>query len=514
MDFNLDDFLSDFGDEDFNSIEVEEESSVAEIVERIDLSKNNPSLILDAIDTFSSVEDNKSHLSIYVKALKPIAKLKGIVWASLFQVTEDYDIVLRSVEPYEEHEMANKVFEDFSNIGRVGKTLQSGLFHEVTPRDEIEHIGSIFPLIFNNKIWGMLIVEYEKDIETNNYNEAFDLYSRILGPNLKLKEEQDSLDALSKEQNQIISRKTLELQNSRREINTIIDTVQAGIILADKVSKKIISINPFAESFTGYRHTELDKSELNLKDLFPNYNISYGPVRDTVNTKGGRHVDVLRNSNIVKLSDRDTIVETFLDISFIADIKKEHEVEKSILIKQHDKELGEQKENLLKQKRSHNTNDHISDEQLDLSDNKRIQSHLSKLHHQLRQPLSELSLLVEIMYQKSIEPKDVEYIKKLKDRSSLSISNIQTILENSFHTHDLKKTDILSPKYLFNQIINKESNLLEIKVEIKEFPDEDIVFNHFVYIRTLSNILRHLDTLGVKNATATAKIYGAFIKLE
>jgi|GEM_PF-5098512 len=513
MDIDISEFLDDLIESDFSLDQIEDETTSSSKSEhlKIDMRDNDPLLILKTIDNFSDVHSNRKHSSVYLQALGSIVDLKGIGSAALFQIADDFDFYLRSVIPPDSDVSVKDIFDNVTKIGRVGKALQTGIHIEINQRDGIEDRACLFPLIYNNNIWGFLLVVFDENFDATNYIEAIDIYSRIIAANLKSNELKDQFGALKKEQAQLISMKTTELQNNRRELNTIIDTVQAGIILGERGSNKIISINPFAESFSGYRNEELNKSEKRLSDLFDSYNVVFGPMRDKLITKGGRTVDVIRNSNIIKLSDRDTIVETFVDISFVSDIKKEYLVEKKILLDAHKNEI----ESLRKAWSEKRTSSVSSYNDGEIHNITIASDFLKRLNYNIREHIAHINLYTQLLNndEKIKNTKTyAKYSKTIKD----SIEMISSVMENVFYI-DMGNNSLFADtnvEHLISQVLQKVNKDGYFNILSQDVKSSVININQHLFIKVVSNILAYLRASKINSIKIKSHVYGDYLSLS
>jgi PAS domain S-box-containing protein len=140
------------------------------------------------------------------------------------------------------------------------------------------------------------------------------------------------------------SRIQQELSENQRRLKTIWDTVEAGIVIIDAQSHKIVDANPLALSMLGATKEEVlgatchgficpsDKGKCPITDL--------GNAMDNSERKliaqDGSHIPILKTAVTAELNGKPHLLESFIDISPIKRVQAELEDQNNMLQQAHE----------------------------------------------------------------------------------------------------------------------------------------------------------------------------------
>ncbi len=226
-----------------------------------------------------------------------------------------------SLPSEDSNKRAKKIFRDLVEKGSIGEALSSGRAQFIA--DEISGLKGfvIIPLSIPSAAVGLVILAAEinsDDVallrlcELSAYQFAYALNNSKLLQRL-------TFNQIVLEQK--VSARTIHLEQTQRELKTILDCVQTGIIIVDAKSGEVTSANPAAEEMIGERNSNLIGKHYSV--FFDEFeiietneiNAERRNVESTLVCAGGEIIPILRTSVKVNLGIRQVVIESFVDIT-------------------------------------------------------------------------------------------------------------------------------------------------------------------------------------------------------
>lgn len=260
--------------------------------------------------------------------LKVFLKFPNAINASVFIFDhEQLEFDHRMTLPFNEFEIAKSDFDQLVDLGALSEALQTSKTFIHPQRNVIANqYFMIIPLVSLKGLNGLIIVKL-----ASIPNEMDSYFIRICAmhgalianyvENNKLNSNVNHLQALL---DQKIALKTMSLNQSKRELQTILDAVQIGIIVIDLITAKIINVNYIACSLSRYQINEIEGNNISLlfpeenDDLFSNINeidkIS-NIFESKLRTKHGIIIPIIRSSTNVNFAEKKVRIDSFIDIT-------------------------------------------------------------------------------------------------------------------------------------------------------------------------------------------------------
>lgn len=224
------------------------------------------------------------------------------------------DFELKAHLPEDSFNENNILLDDCINLGIVGIALESG-FVECRKLENSNLI--IIPLRSETVTNGILLIKsgyFEIDENTSN---LFSLFGNILGNFINQKSILNDLEYSKSMLEQKVAIKTMDLTQSKREIEAIFNSVLTGILIFDTLSRKIVNANPIALELIGVNQSEINEFYIDefLSNELKNPITSFSPVESEIMTINNVCVPILRNTTYLNLGTKQIGIESFLDIS-------------------------------------------------------------------------------------------------------------------------------------------------------------------------------------------------------
>ncbi len=285
--------------------------------------KNFSKILLSKIEDFTRRKFIRLS-ELYSEAIKVCETIPNLKFASLFILEgEIIDFDLKAYFPTESFDENIKLLDDCINLGIVGKSLEFGTT-EYLIKDE--SILLSIPLKSESGYKGILLIDFiSKQLDDDIVN-LLSLFGNILGNFINqkfiLKDLEDSNSLLE----QKIALKTMDINQNKRELEAIFNSVLTGIIIFDANTKKIIRANPVALELININNDEI--SEFYITEFLHNYsnilinNPHFSPFESEITTINKRSIPILRNTTYLNVGNKNIGIESFLDISVLKEAEK------------------------------------------------------------------------------------------------------------------------------------------------------------------------------------------------
>ncbi|MCX6146901.1 MAG: HAMP domain-containing sensor histidine kinase [Candidatus Kapabacteria bacterium] len=256
---------------------------------------------------------------IVVSTLNNFTILPNIKFVSLYNLDkETFMFEHHSTIKEEFQELSIKEFENLSSKGIVGQSLNSGgvIFYPELLSRENKTYYVLIPLScsFGTEYLILLVLDEHWMEDKESCIKFCELQSDFLTYALDntffSKENQN----LKSEIGNLKHGQVVETYESQDDINTILNAIQAGVIIAFKETGAILKSNPMANKLIGTTHTELTNKPIS-NFLKQENNIANNHFESKLKDINGKSIDVLRKNIVTTIFGAEYLVESFIDIT-------------------------------------------------------------------------------------------------------------------------------------------------------------------------------------------------------
>lgn len=252
----------------------------------------------------------------FTKEIETTIKLEYI---SLFKLNKEYYLFELFLSNKDEinNEIIDSDFDFLHENGVITKLLNVEniqYFPEIY--DDKQDNFILIPILSDIGIENIIVINYkDKKIQTNQLiqkNLALLINNFVMNFNLKIKNKKiNELDlSLSEYKNSNIK----GLFNESELVSSILNSIKAGVIIANKESGLIYKTNKLAEKIINYNQEELANKYINNFLNFENI-ISDNHYESKITNKNGSFIDILRNNSTTFIDGVEYLVESFVEIS-------------------------------------------------------------------------------------------------------------------------------------------------------------------------------------------------------
>ncbi len=231
----------------------------------------------------------------------------------------DFNFRFSSSNPATESAESEHIFRELQEQGIIGEALSTAGAVTYCDMASGKYTYIVLPLAVPTSVIGVLILENEQtdelptrqllqlsELSANQF--AFALYNAKLVQRLTYN--QSVLE-------QKISARTIHLEQMQRELKTILDAIQTGIVIIDAESSEIVDANPAAlEMMKADRISVIGKQH---SEFFPQQVSVSSPESEKIESillqADGENLPVIETSVSVHLGHNRRIIHSFLDIS-------------------------------------------------------------------------------------------------------------------------------------------------------------------------------------------------------
>lgn len=283
----------------------------------------------DLVNEYTArIRNEDSPQAIINAGLSVFNSIPYSIASSLFLLNEDtYEFDYRATVPFESKEVNVKLFSYLVDNGSIGSSIESGsaYFYHKNGNVRSTHSSIIIPLITTNNIIGLVVVvlsDLPEKIDSAIVK-ALQLFSGMYAANIYSVQLLKELERTKSLLEQKVAARTMSLTQSRRELQLIVDSVQAGIFVIDTETNSIINTNHIAEFMSGLLQEQLIGQDASKFFLSPNneeqdfdnsvkFSRNFESV--LVNAKGER-IPILRTFSIITIGGQKVRLESFFDIT-------------------------------------------------------------------------------------------------------------------------------------------------------------------------------------------------------
>ncbi|HPP39086.1 MAG TPA: ATP-binding protein [Candidatus Kapabacteria bacterium] len=439
------------------------------------------SIYYDAIQEFIVVNKKFNRLPDIIRnGLNVFIKFPNSVSTAIYLLKNNsFEFELNSYFPESEKNNLEKIFNSCVHNGIVGSALANGsISFGSSGFDELVTIA--VPLVASFGVLGIALINTNDDtLIKTELNIATTLFSRVLSASLENVLLQHNLKATKSSLEQMVAAKTMDLAQSRRELNAIFDAVQTGIIVHDWDTFEITKINPVAEGLINLDgkeilgrkiHDFLEKIDYNDPDFSSE---SYKNFESYLINTNGDKIPIIRTTSFVSIGSAKKRIDCFIDITELKKYQEElKQINQTLELKV--EERTQDLQILVKKLKEEIDQHHKVQQELKLLlDKEKELSQLktrfvSMVSHEFRTPLTIVRSAAQMLekYQDSLSDEErQEYLNRIMK----TVDNLTDLIENmlfiSREKEKVVETDITEQidliKFTENLINEFQTTLLQ-----------------------------------------------------
>lgn len=248
--------------------------------------------------------------------------------AFLSLVPQTFTFNLSATEPADKSAIADTVYNSLLQSGVVSEVLQSGR-PKLCIEDAFGMDLLVIPISDTSGILGMIILDIDTDgIDVDFYKAVYTHQANFLAlliANSKLNKKVRNINSLL---NQKLAYRTESIKQKKRELQTILDSINTGVFIVDKNTYEIVDVNNVALQILKFDKTAIIGK--NRKQFSPHWNYE----NELISLDGNQgEIGLFNNENhiipalnsikIISLNGIDYLLESFIDISKIKSVERE-----------------------------------------------------------------------------------------------------------------------------------------------------------------------------------------------
>lgn len=285
---------------------------------------------LSRLDFFcrSRVKDEPV-FEIISDGLKLLLQMKRIRFASFLSVIpQTFTFKVTAVEPDEMTSRADEVYTGLVNSGAIAEVLQSG-FSCAAKLEEGAASYIAIPISDSTGILGIMILETDAEGEEADFVRTVCVHQAnmlaLYISNSKLNKRLRNINSLL---DQKLAYRTESIKQKKRELQTILDSINTGVFIIDKNTYEIVDVNHYALRLLKFE--KLSIIGKNRKQFSPHWNYDTdSELTSSSNSEiglfseDGHLVPALNCIKMISLNGQDYLLESFIDISKIKSVERE-----------------------------------------------------------------------------------------------------------------------------------------------------------------------------------------------
>ncbi len=280
--------------------------------------------LIDSVAGFNPFSlKGSSFFEIAAIGLEIFNKVPGCRYASLFLLNpDDFEFYYKVSTSEIYGDSVKKTFQDLIQEGLIAKAINSCDILECESKDPTEETTRflIVPLAIENGVIGICLLNLRHSISGEafllNLCRIFSNYFTLALHNFDLKKENENLKEITEQK---IALRTNAIVQSTRELKTILDSVQIGIIIVDKATDQIEDANLAATNLIGTSKEKLIGVNEQTHFIFTDRRISTTGTKTNheglLKKRNGTLIPIIITIADISLSGKDYFIESFIDIT-------------------------------------------------------------------------------------------------------------------------------------------------------------------------------------------------------
>ncbi|MCD4653692.1 response regulator [bacterium] len=281
--------------------------------------------------------------------------------------------------------------------------------------------------------------------------------------NHPLRQVYDSLELIIQDKNNLLEsmqKTTTELKKSESNLNILMDSVDAGVVILDIKTHEILFINPTALQLTGFTKTEILGHECH-KLICPGKK-GKCPISDEGKTidrseenvlhKSGELIPVLKSVKIIMYKGKLCLIETFFDIR---ELRKAQE------------ERNKANKELRKNMKKLDVSNKIALEMAKKAEQANIakSEFLANMSHEIRTPMNGIVGMNSLLFETDLSSEQREYAKIIQTSATALLNIIGDILD--FSKIEAGKLEFENLNFDIKSMLDDIAEMLTFKAESK-----------------------------------------------
>lgn len=460
----------------------------------------NKEYIFQNINILKFNKQNVLIKDVYENVFNNLSNLNNFLYACIYKLNPEFFIFeMDNISNPDLTKIADENFEILLENGIISRTIEKGKY-ELFPefRDKENSLNFvILPIITSENINYLFVLALEEywfvDKEINI--KFCEIQVELLSYYLDLLSQKEKNKLLSQELNDLKHTNINDVLLHNEVVDTILNSIQSGVVIAKKDTKEIIKVNAVANKIISDQTYSLASSYID--EFLPLHNnISNVHFESKLKNIKGQTVDILRRNTIALIDGIEYMVESFIEISEqkkIQSILKDHNNDLEKLVNEKTNDLYKTIEKL---ENSINQTKQLEE----TAENEKKYSELKSkfllmVGHEFRTPLTVIRNNVEIIknYKEKLTAIQLD---QYANRIISSIDYIATILLNiNKYQEDVSALKIQSDLQIFvHEVFEAKINELKKSTNKPVFinidvPEELLLEYH---IDTFSPILFNL----------------------
>jgi len=474
------------------------------------------SIYFDAIQEFIVMNKNFNRLPDLLKSgLNVFVKFPNSVSSAIYLLKNNsFEFELNSYFPESEKNNIEKIFNSCVHNGIIGEALANDAISYGSPGfDKLVTIA--VPLVSSFGVMGIALINSNDDtLIKTELNIVTSLFSRVLSASLENVLLQQNLKATKSSLEQMVAAKTMDLTQSRRELNAIFDAVQTGIIIHNWDSLEIIKINPVAvelinldekDILGGKIYDFLEKIDYNDPDFSSE---TYKNFESYLINSNSEKIPIIRTTSFVNIGSTKKRIDCFIDITELKKYQEElKQINQTLELKV--EERTQDLQILVKKLKDEIEQHHKVQKELKLMLDKEKELNqmksrfVSMVSHEFRTPLTIVRSAAQMLekYQNSLSDEEKqEYLNRIMK----TVDNLTDLIENMLFISKEKDKGVETDNVEQIDLIQFTENLIN-EFQTTLLQRRDISFINIGYKNTIATNERLLRLILLNLLSNAAK---------
>lgn len=273
---------------------------------------------------FGSIHGQTPRAVLIRQMLKDYTIPRACIAASLFLTREDtFEMYQSGTYPDDMNVPMESYFDSCTAHGYIGDAMRDciSLTISLPTIHLMPHISTqyvvIMPLITPSSIIGVLLLAFSRELPpTHPLHKLYGISARQFAHMLYQDQLERRIRVVETELGQTVAARTIAVTQSKRELQSIIDSIQAGIIIIDEKQQTITGVNPSALAIM-----ECDDIEIigqSSETLFVPISKKTAPLHrsyEILHCPSGKDLFVVRRTSRIRSSQQWLRIESFVDMS-------------------------------------------------------------------------------------------------------------------------------------------------------------------------------------------------------
>lgn len=288
---------------------------------------------MNAVEEFLRFKNSNSLVKESInRGLDVYQKLGSVSSTSLFMLNEEnFNFDFRDSNGIARAEII-RYFDLFIEEGIIGSALQSTrpYVEDANKYDFFDNPFCIIPMVSPSGLVGIIIIIFNEIPSDAILFRVFSMFANLLATYIRNAGLVNQMYNTKEFFEQEVAARTIHLEQKKRELNAIFESVHTGILVIDDQTNRITKINDTAKDLIKAEENEIIDSEylefLDFKDIHNSTDINDIKLEknyeSVLHCKNGTDIPIIRTTSLINMGRSLYRIETFLDISKLKDAEK------------------------------------------------------------------------------------------------------------------------------------------------------------------------------------------------